>query len=507
MRAAIYCRVSSEEQAQHGFSLAAQERDCRIHVEKISPGAIVEVYTDGGVSGETLHRPQMQRMREDVDGGRIDFVVTLDPDRLSRTLTDLLLVTDEMDCKCPMHLHFVNMEWQRTPEGRLFLSLRGAVAEFEKAKIRQRMLHGRRQKVRSGGIGVVPHWIYGYRYNSGTGSMEVEEQEAAVVCRLYEDYCNTGAGTCILASRLQAEGAPPTRGPRGSSGRWHQATVLRILSNPAYAGRLRQFAKSEDALYVPIPPIVSPQLWERAQRIRESNSKHSPGRGVGAAAAPLLSALLWCGKCGRRLHTSRSKRPYGIGVYAYYYCPARRNVGHGITLAGTCDLEPAGMRKLDEAVWARVSLRLSKPDAWWEACIEEYLHSRQSGQELERIAKRLEEVRRARKRVLGLVTRGELEEDEAADALGQTKQELGELAECHRVLVAKRADGRRMAGRIQELRARLDTPSPAERRMVLRELVDRIDVLPAEQRKERLRLHYRLPLPVEDAPMPAPDHI
>src|SRR5690606_28719175 len=123
----------------------------------------IKEYVDDGVSGEILDRPALTRLREDVRKGIIDKVICLDPDRLSRKLMNQLIITDEFDKK-GVELIFVNGEYAKTPEGNLFYSMRGAISEFEKAKINERMSRGRKEKARQGKV-LRDFQIYGYDYD------------------------------------------------------------------------------------------------------------------------------------------------------------------------------------------------------------------------------------------------------------------------------------------------------------------------------------------------------
>ncbi|WHY71204.1 recombinase family protein [Fictibacillus enclensis] len=131
---AIYARVSTEEQAKKGFSLEDQIKECR---KKAKTDEVME-YIDRGVSGEILDRHALTKLRNDVKDGLITKVICLYPDRLSRKLMNQLIITDEIE-KRGVKLVFVNGEYTKTPEGNLFYSMRGAIAEFEKAKINERM--------------------------------------------------------------------------------------------------------------------------------------------------------------------------------------------------------------------------------------------------------------------------------------------------------------------------------------------------------------------------------
>lgn len=141
---AIYARVSTEESAQKGYSIAHQIDEAK----KKAKTDDVMIYTDEGFSGEFLERPGLEKLRNDVRNGLIDTIIVYDPDRLARNLMHQLLLDDEFR-KHSVELLFVNGDYAKTPEGRLFFSMRGAISEFEKAKIRERTMSGRKRKAKT----------------------------------------------------------------------------------------------------------------------------------------------------------------------------------------------------------------------------------------------------------------------------------------------------------------------------------------------------------------------
>src|SRR5687768_12197958 len=125
---AIYCRVSSEEQAEK-FGLAAQIRELRARVPQ---GVAAAEFVDD-VSGATLDRPALTRLREAVRAKTVTRVLVHDPDRLARRLALQLLLLEEFE-KAGACVEFVTMAREHTPEGRLLLNVRGVIAEFEREK-------------------------------------------------------------------------------------------------------------------------------------------------------------------------------------------------------------------------------------------------------------------------------------------------------------------------------------------------------------------------------------
>lgn len=206
---AVYARVSTEEQAKHGFSLNDQIRQCR---QKAGTNKVKE-YVDDGVSGEFLDRPALTKLRDDIREGIINKIICLDPDRLSRKLMNQLIITDEFDRR-GIELVFVNGEYAKTPEGNLFYSMRGAIAEFEKSKITERMSRGRKEKARQGRV-LRDFQVYGYSYDKESEQFLVDEDEAAIVRLIFDLFTQPNTivqGLNGIALYLTSKGVPTKRG-------------------------------------------------------------------------------------------------------------------------------------------------------------------------------------------------------------------------------------------------------------------------------------------------------
>ncbi len=310
----IYARVSTEEQARSGFSLQDQLRACR---EKAATDDVRE-YLDEGISGEFLDRPALSRLRQDVREGKISRIICLDPDRLSRKLMHQLLITDEWDKK-GVELQFVNGDYSKTPEGQLFYSMRGAIAEFEKAKINERMSRGRREKARQGRV-LRDFQIYGYDYHKPTETLVIHPEEAAVVRQIFHLFTAPNPaiqGMNGIARFLTEQGIPTKRGAPV----WHRQVIRQILTNRTYIGEFYQnrwdtegmLANRHDTtqikrpvrerppeewIRIPCPAIVSEEIFHQAQLRLEESRRRWAGKSV---QFYLLSGLVRCGECGQTM--------------------------------------------------------------------------------------------------------------------------------------------------------------------------------------------------------------
>lgn len=324
---AIYCRVSTEEQARSGYSLADQIRSCRTKLEEIGLYDAKE-YVDDGYSGEFLDRPQLERLRSDIRSGLIKNICVLDPDRLSRNLTNTLLIADEIQ-RSNVNLIFVTAEYDSSPEGKLFFSIRGAVAAFEKAKTRERTMRGKKSKALSGKI-VIKRPIYGYDWDSEISNYLINESESKIVREIYDMCIKKRMGLVRIAGELNSRGLKNKVGNKFTIKNIHK-----ILTQPAYQGTYYEFRETwektgqktyritqnpnEDWVGVPVPAIVTAldQLAASAQLSKNSvNAKRNRNFDY------LLTGLIKCGICGKGM--TAISYPREQKNLRYYICYGKR---------------------------------------------------------------------------------------------------------------------------------------------------------------------------------------
>ena len=485
MRAAIYIRVSTDEQAIRGYSAPEQEDAGRRRAREIagSEPLEIEIFADLGVSGATLDRPELARLREWVRDGRIDIVVTRDPDRLSRRLAHQLLLTEEFE-KAGVRLEFIDFTWQDTPEGRLFYSIRGAIAEYEREKIRERTVRGRLQKAKMGGfpVRVAP---YGYDYDPETDEVKVNEAEAAVVRDIFNWFVSEDIGATGIANRLNDLGIPSKNGKK-----WHQNTVTRILSSETYAGvwhynkydcgtglksgQPAAMRPREEWIPVPVPPIVDRRLWEKAQEKLAEARRLWAGR---RCEKYLLSGLVSCAECGRPMHGEK------INVWGRYVrmytCRLRKNR----QVRGCIPQKLVYADDLEAAVWEKAAAVLNDP----EMLAGEILALQGNGdleKETGRLEKSLQALEKGREAILDALAAGLVELDAKTRAkLADLKSRKERLLARKRELEAAARGAREAAARLEELRAlagealgKLDELSHEEKRALVRELVGQVMV-------------------------------
>lgn len=354
-KAAIYVRVSTAEQAEKGYSLDTQLADCRRKAAELDATEIEE-FIDDGYSGEFIDRPALARLRSRLDGRQFAYVIVYDPDRLARNLAHQLIITEEIE-KAGSQLLFVSVNFEQSPEGKLFYSIRGAISDYEKEKIKERSLRGKRGKAAKGKI-IADAKPFGYLFDKSVSNYIVKDEEAEIVRQMYAWLVDDKVGTATICKRLNEMGVPSPRLKKP----WIVSAVYRLLTNPLYKGthvamrykyqkvglskRVKSPRPEAEWIEVPVPAIVDVAIWEAAQKqlkenksLAKRNLKHEQ----------LLSGLVYCAKCGRKMtiaYAGKASEPK-----SYYVCLSQRSNTYIYSGGERCDARRIPSEVLDKAVF------------------------------------------------------------------------------------------------------------------------------------------------------------
>ncbi|WP_066637688.1 recombinase family protein [Desulfolucanica intricata] len=432
INAAIYVRVSSEEQVKHGYSIGAQLEKCRERALSLGVKNIIE-FRDEGVSGSILQRPGLMKLRESIRSGGIDLVVVYDPDRFARNVSHQLIITEEIDNK-GVRLEFVNFDWKNTPEGQMFYTIRGAISQYEREKIRERTMIGRIQKAKKGKM---PHGHkpYGYNYDSESATLVINDKEAEVVKFMFNWIINEDIGINGIAKRLTAMGVPTKRGAK----QWHRTVVKQILSNPVYKGvfyanrynckdyGLNKYKAPEDKVCftlrdesewipVPVPRIIDDDTWERAQKVLENARRLWAGLNK---KKYLLSGLVTCGECGDNMSGVYGKH-WGK-KYRYYTC--RKNWA-GSSSKGCGQRFNADI--LESAVWEVITNWLKDPEQLLEV-MEENPDRKILEKELLNLENEIDKCNQGRAGIISMLEKSIIKQDEAVLSFTRIEKQKKDL--------------------------------------------------------------------------------
>ena len=349
-RAAIYCRVSTDKQEQDGTSLDSQTSACRLYCEQ-NGLTVADVYRET-FSGATMERPQLWRVRDAVRTGAVSDVVFFKVDRLSRDMTDALVLIQEMERK-GVRVHCITEPLETGIMGDLMLAVRGAMARVERENIKQRTMLGKRTRVESGKVHSHGSELYGYRRDKQAGVRCIHEQEASIVRDVYRWVAVEGIGLREVARRLNATPTPPP-----SAGKltyddpsrvpvWGKGQLVRMLRNPSYAGQEVAYRWTvggkarpvDEWVHLPAgvtPAIVDNATWAKAQSRLDTNK----GQSARNEQRPyLLRGLITCDVCGKPL---RCEIEHGKRIYR---CSSRE------TPTGACGASRVPAESIETWVW------------------------------------------------------------------------------------------------------------------------------------------------------------
>jgi site-specific DNA recombinase len=245
--AAIYIRVSTQDQAQHGFSLDAQEESL-INYAKALGYEILKVYKDEGKSAKNLNRPEMQNLLKDAEARKFQAIFIYKLDRFSRSLKDLILTIDKLK---EWGIDFVSLQDKietASASGKLMFQIIGAFAEFERNIIGDRTTFGMEKKAKEGGF--ITKAPLGYNIVNKQLLIDLEKSEK--VKNIFEEFLNSN----ISLTQLAKKNGFTTSG------------IIKLLKNTTYIGKVKFANKESEGQH---EPIIESILFEQVQKKLSNN--------------------------------------------------------------------------------------------------------------------------------------------------------------------------------------------------------------------------------------------
>lgn len=512
-QAAIYCRVSTSQQAETGTSLQSQLESCRAYAQE--HGYSVALEAEDTYSGASTSRAGLQRVLAAARDGTVDAVVCYAIDRANRDLADLLVLNKQLEA-AGVSLLFVRDPHERTPQGKLFMQMKGAFAEFERTLILQRTQDGKRARVKGGKV-IRSGWVaYGYTWRDGT--LEIDPLTGPNVALMY-GWAEEGHNMHEIARRLTERGVPS---PRAGTF-WRSNTISRMLHNPVYKGQWawnkwavatarkprpgsralldpdqktsRRAVAASEWLYVEVPAIVSVEAWEGVQTRLALNKELSQRN---RKREYLLAGLVRCANCHHKMVGSTPKK----GTL-YYRCSWDYH---------TCHAPSVQSGILDSVVWDEVCAQISDPDLMGKVerraeALQEHRAHPDNRLRLTHLQTALQEVERDTSKLLDLYMTDDIDRPtfQARAALlrrrkEQIEAEQGALTREEAARTQNTASLIHIAGQLASVRERLHLIPFMEKRALLIAWNVRVEV----DTLVWLASVYGLPLPAERIPIPRP---
>ena len=300
----LYMRVSTEDQAREGFSLPEQKERLEAYC-KFKGFVIKDYYTDAGISAKTgNYRPEFERLKEDIKSKKINTIIALKQDRITRSIFDweeLMRFLEENDA----YLDCVNDDINTTnANGKMVSRILMSVSQQEIERTSERTKVGLAGAIKQGHI---PHQApLGYKHENK--KLVIDHLTKDVVIRIFELYYKGMSYQKIstLFNKEQVLGKT----------NWRDSSIVAILENEIYKGDFVHGKRTKHPTYYEnvVEPIVSKEMWEECQVQKKKNSKSYQ-----RTLTYLFLQKLRCPKCNRILGGKATQKKNG-NIYYYYYC-------------------------------------------------------------------------------------------------------------------------------------------------------------------------------------------
>ena len=300
----LYLRVSTEDQAREGFSLGEQRERLEAFC-KFKGYVIKDYYEDAGISAKTGNfRPEFERLKEDIKSKKINTIVALKLDRITRSIYDweeLITFLDENNA----YLDCANDEINTTTaNGKMISRLLMSVSQNEIERTSERTKIGLSGAIKQGHI---PH-IAPLGYKHENKKLVIDYTTKDVIVRIFELYHN-GMSYQKISTLFNKEKVLDKTN-------WRDSTIVAILENEIYKGDFVHGKRTKHPTYYEnvVEPIVSKELWDECQVQKKKNS-----RSYQRTLTYLFLQKIKCPKCNRILGGKATTKKNG-NIYYYYYC-------------------------------------------------------------------------------------------------------------------------------------------------------------------------------------------
>ena len=456
LRTALYVRVSTDSQAEKGFSIEAQLDKLHAYCDsnKIKN---YEEYVDKGYSAGSIDRPSLKNLIADIKMGYISTVIVYKLDRLSRKTKDTLYLIEDIFNK--NNVKFVSLTENidtSTSSGKFFISILSSVAQLERENIRERGMLGMEKKAALGYKSRTPKILIGYDYDKENKKYIVNDYEAMQVREIFDKYLNSeGIGNIYRYLH---------KNYTTKYGQWKTAKqVSLILDNEAYIGRLKHRHTYKDS--VNIPPIIDAVTFEKVREIRNYNKEHYYRHN----SSYLLTGLIYCGECGARL---RGLPKYDRTTF-YYVCYSRTRISYPhMAKSGNCGLGFFRCDKTDEEVLKTVKSVVRSKTFFEKA---KSTHSDNNYEQVDILKKEIKKLDERASRIMDLFIETGLDKQNVIEKITENNKQKENLETQLKSLIAKLKPKTPVTYEIaKELAFSLDGASLEEKRIILSKLINKI---------------------------------
>lgn len=415
MKAAIYIRVSTDRQADEGFSLEAQH-DLLMEVLERKGMELYRVYSDPGISGKTMKkRPGIQQMITDMKSGRFEAILVHKIDRLSRNLGDLydfIGTINKLNTRLVIASFGSDEIDTLSPMGKAFLYFQGIFAEIYSDNLREETLKGLEKKMRKGGLHMSRAPLgYNIEYDEeGNRRLVINEVEAKLIRDVYKKYLE-GKGVVWIAKHMNSY----SRGKEG--GVWDSKYVKDVLKNRTYLGQ-RHFKPDqweEDRRIITEGAHEAIITQEEYNKVQKMMSRKKEGYMSRTSYDYPYGGIVKCGDCGATYIGTSTSQKLKDGTKKHYRAYRCRN--HYTN--GTCNAPSIQETKLNEIVFEKVMITSNK--------IQEKKDNPKARSDKRMLAKEVETSNRRRKNWMMALGDGKLSPDDYSSLIDEEEIRMKEI--------------------------------------------------------------------------------
>lgn len=494
--AAAYLRVSTDEQAEHGISLDAQKQ--RLLAYCTAQGwELYDFFIDDGYSGKNLNRPAMERLIEEAQNKKFDYVVVFKLDRLSRRQKDVLYLLEDVFDDCGVGFKSVTEPFDTTtPFGKAALGMMAVFAQLERETIVERIKMAKIEAARQGRY-LGGYIAYGYKHDPETKSIVIDEPAAEIVKWMFETFSHGQTSYGSMCKLLLERGVRSQKGLK----RWSKKGIKMLLKNPVYLGVLRHHGKENDGRH---DAIITQDLFDKVQNVIENIVESMPK--YVTDEKNLLTGIIFCGECGRRMRF-KSKRALikkvrqspskythyiteGEKLYSlryYYMCYSQTDVAHVIQNHTPCAMPAARVEDVNEYVIEQLSRISVSPallrDAANKALDKRGYNQKHSLRELNRRQKQLDGLSKKIERWNDAFEKGAIEIDTLVERTRELRVQRTEIQDAITTIERLMADevkykieAESVIGLLKQFDVIWAHADTNEKRTILSRLIDRVIV-------------------------------
>lgn len=306
-----YCRVSTQRQAERGYSLDDQERRIRSYVDTYYDEGTysLEILRDEGKSGKNLDRPMMRKLIAEAQTKKVDVIIFYCLNRLTRSVKDTIYLMELVN-SCGVEFVSISENLDTTSAmGRYFITTLSAIAQLEREQDGERAKRGIIEGAKQGNY-VRPRAPFGYyRDPVSNKSLIIDEDKAKIVRSVFESIAYDGETINSIATKLKTEKIYDLK--------WNERSIYKMVNNKIYYGCLEVGGKEFENNS---PAIIDKELFEEVQEKVNNTKKYNRHH-------YLFKNKVRCNECKCLCKVATGTSANGT-VYKYYRCPeCHRQIG------------------------------------------------------------------------------------------------------------------------------------------------------------------------------------